>query len=475
MPTRRFERVVTWLASWFFVPPVLVDEHHTDIQHHAIVIGSGGDPLKIHPRDDKTDFWDLLTKRHMFGAEFRLYLDRMMTHLRRRHDEGKCPNGVMIIIHGGNEAPRKTVARTCELYPEIERSGYYPIFINWDASLWRSYVQHLLLIRSGMYDTWAWIWFLFHISVDILRGLILFPPALWLYFRLLNQSRRKYQFDTTKNLNRYTAPHLKQEGPWPGGLTVSRKRAFASFPVQLAALFLTGAGVPRAWENLLRRTRAMFRAPWEFELKTPPFGWEYQDCGGAVAVFLRELASTVRQYKDMKVTVLAHSMGSMIANDALQYWCQLPEIAEEAHDGHGFHINAIVYMAPACSVRSFAAAVTPILETQKEARAYVLTLHPRLEAAQRDFRRLIAGSALEWLEGALTTPHSYLDRMLGKWDNALRTMHIYRGRVRERLHFKSFAYNEEHKVCSHSDFFSPDLDPPFWTREFWWEKADTQP
>ena len=455
MSASLFERMATWVASCFYVPPVLVDARDEDIRHHAIVIGSSGYPLKIRLRDENTDLRELYRHRHMGDDEFQGYLDEMMEHLRRRYEDGTCKNGVMIIIHGGNEAPRKTVPLTCELYERIEHDGYYPVFINWDASLGRSYVQQLLRVRSGVYDRRAWVGAPLYFVADSLRSFVLLLPALWLYLRLLWYSRKNYRYATTQDLGRFLTPHLKEEGQWPGGLTVSFARFIVSVPVQVFILLLTGAGVPRAWENLLRRTRTMFRAPMEFEWGSAPDGTRWQDCEGAMAVFLRRLTSTVRECTGMNVTFLAHSMGAMIANDALQYASNLP-------------IDSIVYMAPACSTRSFAAAVGPILAGQEGVQAYVLTLHPRLEAAQRDWHGLIAGSDLEWLEGLLATPHSYLDRMLGKWDNALRTLHIYPDDVRDRLHFKSFSYNEPKKPSSHSAFYHRDLDPPFWSSRLWW-------
>jgi len=468
MSASRFERLVTWVASWSYVPPVLVDERDADIRHHAIVIGSAGYPLKIRLGGQNTDLWDLLEHRRMEDPEFQEYLNEMIDHLRGRYDNGTCRNGVMVIIHGGNEAPHSTINLTLKLYERIERAGYYPVFINWDASLWRSYVQQLLHVRSGVYNPRPAAWALFYVVPDVLRSIMLLPSAFWLYVRLLWHSREEYQFPTSLNLGKFTTPKLKEAGWWPGGLTVSITRFLVSTIVQVAALLVTGAGVPRAWENLLRRTRAMFRAPREFEWGSAPDGTSYQDCEGAMAVFLRRLATTVTSCPGMKVTFLAHSMGSMIANDALQYWRELPVIIDETLHGRGMHIDSIVYMAPACSTRSFAAAVGPILAKQTDARAYVLTLHPRLEAAQRDWHGMITGSALEWIEGVLATPHSYLDRMLGKWDNALRTLHIYPDGVRDRLHFKSFSYNEPKKPSSHSAFYHPDLDPPFWSQRFWW-------
>jgi pimeloyl-ACP methyl ester carboxylesterase len=228
--------------------------------------------------------------------------------------------------------------------------------------------------------------------------------------------------------------------------------------VQPLVLFVVGAGVPRAWENLLRSTRAMFRASREFDpglkpVRRMPDGSTYRPCEGAMALFLDALAKTVEVCQGMKVTLIAHSMGSMIANEALEYKSNLP-------------YESLVYPAPACSVREFERAVGPIIRTRAE--AYILTLHPKVEAGQRDWKGWIGGgSVLEWLEGILVPPHTYLDRPLGKWGNALRTAHVYDPEAREKIHIKSFSYYGKNpmKPCRHVDFNDPDVE--FWREDFW--------
>jgi hypothetical protein len=61
-----------------------------------------------------------------------------------------------------------------------------------------------------------------------------------------------------------------------------------------------------------------------------------------------------------------------------------------------------------------------------------------------------------------------MDRVLGRWDNALHTLHIYENAVRHHLTFKRFLYHRNpKKPCKHVDFLRPDLEPPFWSSDFW--------
>jgi pimeloyl-ACP methyl ester carboxylesterase len=229
----------------------------------------------------------------------------------------------------------------------------------------------------------------------------------------------------------------------------------------LLALPFTGLWVPRAWDNLLRRTRAMYRAPREFDPKLAdpdyvmPDGTAHKDPDGAMALFLDELGRTVEE-TGMRVTVIAHSMGAMVANEALRHAATLP-------------YESLVYMAPACGIRDFSRAVQPVLQHGAgNTEAFVLTLHPRVEAGQRDVKGFVGpGSVLEWLEGILSPPHTYLDRMLGRWDNLLRSLQIVEDPLRELIHIKGFEYDGKNRVKPYKHVHFNDEDVPFWTRRFW--------
>jgi len=475
------ERVLGWLLSWAFVPPVVVEREEQGVRQHMIVIGSSGVAVKVHVRaesgperriplfaprrSEKTAYFGF-GHRHMRNSDYREYLQVITSHLKNEFARGRCDKGVMIVIHGGMQPPRETVPVSVELYKRIQEDGYYPIFINWDSSLRRAYLQQLFLIHSGLYGLPAgWrspfyfvaylVWAFFYGVADVGRSVALLVPGLLIYLRLLWRSSRFYEYPTMLDLDRFKTPKVKL-GDWRPELGALRMlRNVVATPIQALALLCMGTITPRAWENLLRRTRAMFRAPKEFDWNRPPDGAAYGDCEGAMAVFLRELAAALPDCPGMEVTLLSYSMGSMIANEAVQYRSGLP-------------YKALVYLAPACYVRRFADAFNTLEAKEDKPEAYVLTLHPRVEAGQRDFG-VFGGSVLEWLEELLATPHTYVDRVLGRWDNALHTLHLYE-HARDHLHFKCFPYPVEGSKWprKHTDFYRPDLDPPFWRREFWW-------
>ena len=396
----------------------------------------------------------------MTRSQYRRHLKAMMTKLRKwwrgRQDHAER-KGVVIFIHGGNTSPRKALNSSVKLYRKILEDGYYPIFICWDSNLRRAYTEQLLRIRSGLYGRRTYIDSSYFLLADIVGSAMRWIPTCDFLIQTLKRSSRWTKCATEVDPGRFQGPTITQ-GTWKPGLSWRRGAQIAVGAGIQAMVVLPWIGiyVPRAWENLLRRTRAMFRAPSEFDAALAhghpmPDESKYSPCEGAMARFLDELAETTLA-DNIPVTLIAHSMGAMIANDVLEYKTGLP-------------YESLVYMAPACSVRDFAQAVGPVLRGRKT-NAYVLTLHPKVEAGG-EWHGWIAGSVLEWLEGTLTPPNAYMDRALGKWDNALRTCHVYDQNIRQQIHIKSFSYDgrARKKPFEHDHFHHADVrfwDPAFW-------------
>lgn len=81
----------------------------------------------------------------------------------------------------------------------------------------------------------------------------------------------------------------------------------------------------------------------------------------------REKAARVLP-RDLRITMIGHSMGTIVVNELLQLFPALPW-------------ETLVYMAGAASVRDTARATTPLLEQNGGCtRLYGLMLHPANEA-----------------------------------------------------------------------------------------------
>ena len=169
---------------------------------------------------------------------------------------------------------------------------------------------------------------------------------------------------------------------------------------------------------------------------------------GALAVFREELLKVVtgrgvteaapstapvtspgRAYE---VTLIGHSMGTMVLNECLRRDLLDDRKPEYCH---------VVYMAAACSVRDFGRAVVPYLRQHRSTEFYNLMLHPLAELRERErFGDLPPrGSLLVWLDDFLADPQTPLDRTLGRWDNIVPATEIIPEAVRGQVTLKAFA------------------------------------
>jgi hypothetical protein len=249
-------------------------------------------------------------------------------------------------------------------------------------------------------------------------------------------------------------------------------------PKILGLIVLDGLGPP-AWDTMRRRTKTMFRLPREFEQQQ---GTKH-DAGqavarylrptGAVSVFLDSLQRLVDSGPDYRITLVGHSMGAIVASEILRTRDSLP-------------IDNVVFMASAATVREFEMGVVPYLERHPASRErqatqfYNLTLHALADQRERSLFGLAPyGSLLEWIDAYFANPETDLDRMFGKYDNALATAHIIPDSVRGNVHFKAFGYRSG-KGCGgkegktgrpkdlpyrHGDF--NDSTVAYWRSGFW--------
>jgi hypothetical protein len=449
-----------------------------DIRDHVILVNNVGMPVRV--KVVKTIPWiahcwlgrfvrwlELLPRQDHEQREYEECLGRMMNNIKGGRKK------VAIIVHGGLKSPHRTLAASARILAAID-DEYYPIFIIWDS--WLSALpEQLLLVRSGHYSPWGPITApLLLLFVYLPIGIALIPltlisqlRSLYVGGRLSPDPATRFTRRASKFNNSVQVPPVTYE---PGNLLSWRTplrflRWLGQFPIRLVVAVGLNALAPPTWQNLHRRARAMFRAPQEFESlvagpQAVPRGSDFHPAQGAVAVLAEHLIAAIGTSSDqpIEVTLIAHSMGAMITNEFMKY------------AGDRLSYANIVYMAPACSVRDFADAVVPVLQRDENAHAYVLTLHPKVEVNDKTgYGLLPRGSVLEWLERFLDPPSAHLDRMLGKFENVMRALHIFPRDVRERIRIKAFSFNANSptKPFKHVHFNDPDLRPPFWSAQFW--------
>jgi hypothetical protein len=316
------------------------------------------------------------------------------------------------------------------------------------------------------------------------------------FFLRLNE---RYRADFGNNVPRAIAVSVgKNRIEWPEWAARSVSYT-ATIPLKLATgPLITGVG-KTAWENMYRRTSTMFESPDAFvtEGRSDEEIDAFLDRGsiGAVSMLLYELAqkteqtlpldhrdkvpptlrravaqqeettpgapSTQPQAPGYEITIVAHSMGSIVANNMLRRFPHLP-------------VKNIVYMGAACTISDLRSSVVPFLQQPEHAdtRFYNLCLHPIAETLDTEAYDFVPrGSLLVWIDAFLENPRTPLDRTLGRWENVIQATYIFPEEIRGRVHIKSFdllgwdatpaelAANPQ----KHGDFTRKN----FWVSSFW--------
>ncbi len=121
------------------------------------------------------------------------YGDHVMKVLEglEKHKSAGKPHKILIHVHGGLNFQTGTVERATELSQDIlTETDAYPLFINWQSSLFPSYWNHLTHIRQGedwsegaWSQGWAYATAPFYLAADFARSAIRVPTATFFQVR----------------------------------------------------------------------------------------------------------------------------------------------------------------------------------------------------------------------------------------------------------------------------------------------------
>jgi len=259
----------------------------------------------------------------------------------------------------------------------------------------------------------------------------------------------------------------------------------------LSQPFIDWLGTP-AWQNMSRRTLMAYDGDLGGNLNNPDV--EQQMVGqrekrgeravdfsstGALEVFREEFEKVVASHQPASapatqpdpfayhVTLIGHSMGTMVLNEWLR---------RDLLESKNLSYANIVYMAAACSVRDFGRAVVPYLLQHQQTQFYNLMLHPLadLRERRRAFDTPPRGSLLVWLDSFLAEPQTPLDRTMGRWDNIISATELIPNSVRGQVTLKAFAlapYNDPTPPNGQPDYGPQEHGQfrgrPYWCEEFW--------
>lgn len=448
---------------------VQADRHFAD---HAIEVNGDGDivPVMEPSRAERDALPSGPTLK--FAAPTKDYKDPIERLFGMAGESGK---DVLIFVHGGLVSFNDSMERTNQLvqrYDEdaaTELDNYYPIMINWDSDLGHSYGEHLFAVRQGEKwtgGTWGTIAALespMYFGADLGRSVVRAPIDI-LYTAEHNIGaipRIRNAVSRPAVNSRVLYDEIRKQEP--GLVSVGAPRTFnwitpfrtvaniVTFPFQmLFSPIIDGFGTP-AWENMQRRTKNLDNLPQEFDVKGDP--------NNAVAVlkkppeavlteFARQVSSFARLHPKVRITLVAHSMGAFIVNDLVHRTPDVP------------YAN-IVYMAGADSMRNTRDSLVPYLQNHPQTQFYILTLHPQAEIEEWEALGLAPrGSLLVWIDDFFSSPLTYFDRTVGRWDNVIQGYPEFES-VGAQIHVK--AFDQTSKIQKHGDFGGA----CFWQRKFW--------
>jgi len=446
-----------------------------------------------------------------YSNSYDVYLKALLEDLTRNAPTRNNRKQLLIYIHGGLNTQVGTVERAVELMDAIPKTEYYPIFINWQSSLFSSYADHLVHIRQG--ESWDGLGLLttpvfapVYFTADVARA-IARAPIVW-YFLAQNwvksiattevqvevntvtdELEREYRQDPTGNTLKIAYDKQDYRRPWQAML--AHATATLTIPTKLIGSMFVDAFGKSSWDVMLRRTHMLYHTEREFfesgkvaiDERKPDFPTSHIKPDGAVSVFVRRLSELIRRTggaKEWEITLVGHSMGTIVLNQLIRDFGVAATAEPGGQTGESvLPFDHIIYMAGATTVRDYQDTVFPYLRSNPRARMFHLTLHPKSEIRER-FDPGIPyldlpprGSLLVWVDEFLSNPETVLDRTVGRFENLITAIHNTPDELRGRVHIKAaVAGRDAGGPQKHSDFTEY---LKFWRAECWWSPGVEYP
>ena len=441
------------------------------------------------------------------------YLQALFRDLIKHAPTRNNKKQILIFIHGGLNTQVGTVERASELMQAIPGEDYFPIFVNWQSSLFSSYGDHLVHIRQGeSWDGWGLIttpvFVPVYFAADVARA-VTRAPIVW-YFQahgwvksagttqelveadaIAGELEREYLANPSGDVLKLAYDPADQRGL--GEAALSSLTAVLTIPTKLVGSMFIDAFGKSAWDVMIRRTHLLYHTEREFfesqkvaiDERKPEKPTSHIKPDGALSVFLRGLQKVLRQHGGMdawEITLVGHSMGTIVLNQMVrEFGTQtvaspdgMPAKAELA-----LPFNRIVYMAGAATLRDYQDSLFPYLRQNPAATVYHLVLHPKAEVRERfdpgvPYLDLPPrGSLLVWVDDFLSAPETPLDRTMGRYENLLSAVHNTPDEMRGRIHIKAFGAGRSVRGPQKHGDFTRYLK--FWKPECWWSPGTDYP
>ncbi|MDH3662861.1 MAG: hypothetical protein OEU92_23015 [Alphaproteobacteria bacterium] len=435
------------------------------------------------------------------------------------------PLDIMLYFNGGLNSKNAVLTTAFDRYQHVLEDGVYPIYMTWPTGAFDTYVEDWLHVRAGRYtSTFDWATFA-SVPVRPLNDLLLgvaATPAAWTTsaveigrstfdsgasgFRVRKDSdlrpkspapNGQLRIEIDNNLLFDDAVDEPRRGSLPS--TIADQTLYLGLtPVRLITTPAIGPGFA-LWRNMVRRTRTAIRDRREFpdesdvsigngddiDCKEDYDSGRYQrqKChpkgSGAFGQFFHWLEACLddsddcplagdeheRLKKGLRLTLIGRSMGTIVINEAVAAFPDLP-------------YGDIVYMAGAASVRDTADALSPVLQDRQGCtRFFNLMLHPLNDSLERTAGgALLSGSLLTYIDEYLELPKTLPDRTIGQWRNLRLTRHLFPPEARRWSLYRVFDRHAkptklddgtealEWNPIKHGSF--NDKNMPFWEESF---------
>ena len=380
--------------------------------------------------------------------------------------KNKGQDSLLIYVHGGMVGIKESLGDTERQVQIIDStSNFYPIYVNWESSMFDAYIEHLFYIRQGKYSpVMGPISSPFYLIADLGRA-IFRAPITWGH-QTYNLVRDTFLHPTVNDTiyKNYSHDYYPEEpkiylGKYEIGYFDNYFRGVTYIIPGLIKIITTpllDSFGKSAWQNMKRRTQKVFRTKEEFNLyNINEVDVRPNHSTGGVAILMDSISVLAKYNDKLKITLIGHSMGCIILSEIIQHYSNL------------FFEN-IVLMAPAMTVKDFEHIFIPYLQKpeNEETQVYILTLHPEADAQENTFYDVLPrGSLLEWVDDFASEPTDFTEVMLGKWKNIIRALHMVPGDVHSQISIKGFGFKNDREPQTHGEF--DDDKYKFWQSGLW--------
>ncbi len=374
---------------------------------------------------------------------------------------------ILIFVFGGMNSVDETVEESQRLAQIIySQSDYYPIFINWESTLFECYLDHLFMIRRGVKSyVFGPALSPFYLTVDLGRAITRLP------INMVFQSYKTFASDddfpnpdkeTIKRLRNLRMKVYLGVNNYPGDYSALAKTVYiGALPVRVVSTPIIDTFGKSAWDIMKRRAKTAFIRAHSAEISVDnAMAIALAPPDGAVSLLMEQMRKIYQENPQYEFTLVGHSMGPFIINEIVSRYPGLP-------------YKNIVYLASACSVNDTVLALKPYLEKNSGSTFYNLCIHPQRDSQDMMiYGALPRGSVLEWIDLYFSDPVSAEDLTVGQWDNAAYQLPRLMDSVQGQVVIKAFGLRDPvtnniklDMPEQHTDFSNPVLR--FWEPAFW--------